>query len=98
MLNGAGLVDVQDPTYVIGERAAKWSPSEKFWELASSLDHKEGEGARLYGNGLRIDPQECWEKGVPLVPIGVQAKESAERRRMEELVEQIVCLHWNLAA
>ena len=30
-LSGAGLVDVQDPTYVIGERAAKWSPSEKFW-------------------------------------------------------------------
>ena len=42
-LNGAGLVDVQDATYVIGERVAKWSPSGKFWELASSLDHKEGE-------------------------------------------------------
>ena len=37
-LNGMGLVDVQDPTYVIGERAAKWSPSGRFWELASSLD------------------------------------------------------------
>ncbi len=37
MLNGAGLVEVQDPTYVIGERAAKWSPSAKFWSLASSI-------------------------------------------------------------
>jgi hypothetical protein len=33
------------------------------------------------------------------VPIGVQAKESAERRRIDELVEAIVgpC-NWNLAA
>ena len=49
-LNGAGLVDVQDPTYVIGERAAKWSPSEKFWSLASSLDTGGEGGARLGGN------------------------------------------------
>ena len=49
-LDGAGLVEVGDPTYVIGERAAKWSPSERFWELASSLD-KEGEGGTiLVGN------------------------------------------------
>ena len=34
-LNGAGLTDIQDPTYVIGERAAKWSPSERFWSVAS---------------------------------------------------------------
>ena len=43
MLSGMGLVEVQDPTYVIGKRAAKWSPSAGFWSLASSLDHKEGE-------------------------------------------------------
>jgi hypothetical protein len=99
-LDGAGLVDVQDPTYVIGERAAKWSPSEKFWELASSLDHKEGEEEQDFTETApTIDPQECWEKGVPLVPIGVQAKGSAERRRIDELVEAIIgpC-NWNLAA
>jgi hypothetical protein len=98
-LDGAGLVEVQDPTYVIGERAAKWSPSAAFWELASSID-KEGEEEQDFTETtLAIDPQECWEKGVPLVPIGVQAKESAERRRMDELVEAIVgrC-NWNLAA
>jgi hypothetical protein len=100
MLSGMGLVEVQDPTYVIGERAAKWSPSGKFWELASSLDHKEGEEEQDFTEtSPAIDPQECWEKGVPLVPIGVQAKETAERRRMDELVEAIVgpC-NWNLAA
>ena len=43
-LNGAGLVDMQDPTYVIGERAAKWSPSEKFWAVASSFDTGGREG------------------------------------------------------
>ena len=37
MLNGAGLIDIQDPTYIIGERAAKWSPSEEFWAVATSL-------------------------------------------------------------
>ena len=98
--SGAGLVEVQDPTYVIGERAAKWSPSGKFWELASSLDHKEGEEEQDFTEtASAIDPQECWERGVPLVPIGVQAKESAERRRIDELVEAIVgpC-NWNLAA
>jgi hypothetical protein len=38
-------------------------------------------------------------KGVPLMPIGVQTRDSAERRRMEKLVEAIVgpC-NWNLAA
>jgi hypothetical protein len=100
MLSGMGLVEVQDPTYVIGERAAKWSPSERFWLLASSLDHKEGEEEQDFTETCSvIDPQECWEKGVPLVPIGVQAKESTERRRIDELVEAIVgpC-NWNLAA
>ena len=99
-LDEAGLVEVQDPTYVIGERAAKWSPSGKFWELASSLDHKEGEeGQDFTETGLAIDPQECWEKGVPLVLVGVVATETAERRRIDELVEAIVgpC-NWNLAA
>jgi hypothetical protein len=99
-LDGAGLVEVQDPTYVIGERAAKWSPSAAFWELASSLDHKEGEEEQDFTEtGLAIDPQECWERGVSLVLIGVQAKESTERRRIDELVEAIVgpC-NWNLAA
>ena len=100
MLSGMGLVEVQDPTYVIGERAAKWSPSGKFWELASSLDHKEGEEEQYFTEtGLAIDPRECWERGVPLVPVGVAAKETAERRRLDELVEAIVgpC-NWNLAA
>ena len=98
-LDGAGLVEVQDPTYVVGERAAKWCPSGKFWELASSLDKEGEEGQDFTETAPAIDPQECWEKGVPLVPIGVQAKESAERRRMDELVEAIVgpC-NWNLAA
>ena len=99
-LDGAGLVEVQDPTYVVGERAAKWSPSAAFWELASSLDHKEGEEEQDFTETrLTIDPQECWEKGVPFVPIGVQARDTAERRRIDELVEAIVgpC-NWNLAA
>ena len=99
MLSGTGLVDVQDPTYVIGERAAKWSPSEKFWELASSIDKEGEEGQYFAETAPAIDPQECWEKGVPLMPIGVQATKSAERRRIDELVEAIVgpC-NWNLAA
>ncbi len=98
-LNGAGLVDVQDPTYVIGERAAKWSPSAKFWEIASSLCNKGGEGQDFTETSLPIDPQECWERGVPLVPAGFTTKETAERRRMDELVEAIVCHKvWNLAA
>ena len=99
-LDGAGLVEVQDPTYVIGERAAKWSPSERFWELASSLDHKEGEEEQDFTETTLVgNAQECWEKGIPLVSIGVQAKGSAERRRIDELVEAIVgpC-NWNLAA
>ena len=99
-LDGAGLVEVQDPTYVIGERAAKWSPSATFWELASSLDIKrERRSKTCTETSLAIDPQECWEKGVPLVPVGVQATETAERRRIDELVEAIVgpC-NWNLAA
>jgi hypothetical protein len=100
MLSGMGLVDMQDPTYVIGERAAKWCPSGKFWELASSLDHKEGEEGQYFTETApTIDPQECWEKGVSLVLIGVQAKESTERRRIDELVEAIVGpSNWNLAA
>ena len=69
-LNGAGLVDVQDPTYVIGERAAKWSPSERFWDVASSLDNKGGGGQDLTENPLAIDPQECWEKGRSSCPSG----------------------------
>jgi len=40
-----------------------------------------------------------WRKGVPLVLVGVQATETAERRRMDELVEAIVGpSNWNLAA
>ena len=100
-LNGAGLVDVQDPTYVIGERAAKWSPSERFWELASSLSlDTGGEGEQdLTETPVVDDPLDCWEKGVPLVLAGFVDAKTAERRRMEELVEQIVCQKaWNLAA
>ena len=100
MLNGAGLVEVQDPTYVIGERAAKWSPSAAFWELASSLDHKEGEEEQDFTETCsEVDPQEAWERGVPLMLICVSTKETAERRRIDELVEAIVgpC-NWNLAA
>lgn len=73
------------PTYVVGERAAKWSPSVAFRELASSLD-KEGEGGQdLSKTCSVIDPQECWGKGVPLVLVGVAATETAKRRRMDEL-------------
>ena len=90
MLNGVGLVDVQDPTYVIGERAAKWSPSEKFWELASSLDHKGGEGGQDFTETLRYRPSGVLGTGRSARPGGVTAKETAERRRMEELVEAIV--------
>lgn len=98
-LNGAGLVDVQDPTYVIGERAAKWSPSEKFWELASSLNQGEEGEQDLTETAVADDPLDCWEKGVPLVPTGFVTAKTAERRRMDELVEQIVCCKaWNLAA
>jgi hypothetical protein len=99
MLSGMGLVQVQDPTYVIGERAAKWSPSGKFWELASSLD-KEGEEEQDFTETCpEVDSREAWEMGVPLVMIGVPTTETAERRRMDELVEAIVgpC-NWNLAA
>ena len=90
-MNGAGLVDIQDPTYVIAQRAAKWSPSEKFWLLASSIV-KEGEEEQYYftETGLAIDAQECWEKGIPLMPIGFNAKEKEERRRIEDLVEAII--------
>ena len=71
-LNGAGLTDIQDPTYVIGERAAKWSPSAKFWSLALSLDHKEGEEEQyLAETSPAISPRECWERGIPLVLVGV---------------------------
>ena len=87
-LNGAGLTDVQDPTYVIGERAAKWSPSERFWSLATFLDHKEGEGEQYLAE---TSPHECWERGIPLVLVGVTSRETAERRRMDEMVEAIVC-------
>ena len=62
--------------------------------------YKEGEeGQDLSETAPAIDPQECWENGVPFVPVGVQTKESAKRRRMDELVEAIVgpC-NWNLAA
>jgi len=98
-LSGAGLVDMEDPTYVIGERAAKWSPSEKFWSLASSLDQG-GEGRQDFTETPFIgNPLECWERGIPLVLVGVVTVETAERRRRDELVEQIVCCKaWNLAA
>jgi hypothetical protein len=87
-LNGARLTDMQDPTYVIGERAAKWSPSGRFWQIADSLDHKEGEEEQYLAE---TDPQQCWERGVPLVQVGFTNRETAERRRMEELVEAIIC-------
>jgi hypothetical protein len=98
-LSGAGPVDVHDPTYVIGERAAKWRPSEKFWTLASSLDTG-GEGGQDFTETPAVDdPLDCWEKGVPLVLAGITTEETAERRRMAELVEAIVCQKvWNLAA
>ena len=100
-LNGAGLVDVQDPTYVVGERAAKWSPSERFWSLASSLClDTGGEGEQdLTETPVVDDPLDCWEKGVPLVLAGFLDEKTAERRRMDELVAQIVCQKaWKLAA
>ena len=99
-LDGAGLTDMQDPTYVVGERAAKWLPSAGFWELASPLDHKEGEEEQYFTETTpAVHPQECWERGVPLVRVGITTERTAERRRVEELVEAIVCHKaWNLAA
>ena len=90
MLSGAGLIDIQDPTYIIGERAAKWSPSEKFWAIASSLDI--GGEERQYSTETRFegDWQIWWEKGIPLVLAGITTKEFAERRRIEDLVEAII--------
>jgi hypothetical protein len=100
MLNGAGLVDIQDATYVIGERAAKWSPSEKFWSVAASIDSNKEEGEQYFTEtGLVGNVQDWWEKGIPLLLIGISTKETAERRRMEELIEAIICPSgWNLAA
>ena len=106
-LNGAGLVDMHDPTYVIGERAAKWSPSEKFWSIASSFDtetvsslYKEGEGGQDFTETcFADDPLECWERGVPLVLAGVTTMQAAERRRMDELIEAIILpSNWKMAA
>lgn len=98
-LNGAGLVDVQDPTYVIGERAAKWGPSESFWSLASSLDTGGEGGQDLTETAVPDDPLACWERGVPLVLAGIMTSKTAERRRTDELVEAIVCQKvWDLAA
>ena len=99
-LNGAGLVEVQDPTYVIGERAAKWSPSERFWELASSLDDKEGEEEQDFTEtGFVIDPQECWEKGVPLVPGRRHGKGNGGKEAHGRAGggDRLSC-NWNLAA
>jgi hypothetical protein len=102
MLNGAGLVDVQDPTYVIGERAAKWGPSGRFWSAAASLSHdpKGGEERQDFTEtSPAVSPQECWERGIPLVLAGITTRKTAESRRMDELVEAIVCQKtWNLAA
>ena len=77
-LHGAGLIDVQDPTYIIGERAAKWSPSAKFWAVAVSLDNKERERQDFTETCSAIDPLECWERGVPLVLAGITTKETAQ--------------------
>ncbi len=99
MLNGAGLVDIQDPTYIVGERAAKWSPSEKFWAIAASL-YKGGEEEQ-YSTETTIegDWQSWWEKGIPLVFAGITTKEITERRRIEEMVEAIICPNgWKMAA
>ena len=90
---------MQDPTYIVGERAAKWSPLEKFWAVAASLDTGGEGGQDLTETPVTGDPLVCWEKGVPLVLARFTTKETAERRRMEELVEAIVCCKaWNLAA
>ena len=99
-LNGAGLVDMQDPTYVIGERAAKWAPSEKFWEIADSLDTKEGEEEQyLAETEFDGDWQMYWERGIPLVCAGMVTKETVERRRMEDLVAAIISpAAWKMAA
>ena len=101
-LDGAGLVDMQDPTYVVGERAAKWGPSGKFWSAAASLSHdpKEGEEEQDFTEtSPATSPEECWERGVPLVLAGMTTRKTTENRRMDELVEAIVCQKtWNLAA
>ena len=98
-LNGAGLTDMQDPTYVIGERAAKWSPSERFWSIADSLDdNKERERQDFRETSFAISPLECWERGIPLVLVGITTKQTAERRRMDELVEAIIGSGWSKMA
>ena len=99
MLNGAGLIDIQDPMYIIGERAAKWSPSEKFWLLASSID-KEGEEEQYSTEtALAGDAQVWWEKGISLLLAGIETLEIAERRRRDELIEAIIgSSGWGIAA
>ena len=99
MLNGAGLVDIQDSTYVIGERAAKWSPSAKFWALASSIDKEGEERQDSTETTVSGHPLEWWQKGVPLMLVGMENKEKADRRRMDDLVDAIICPNaWILAA
>jgi hypothetical protein len=69
--------------------------------LASSLSlDPGGEGEQdLTETPVVDDPLECWEMGVPLVLVGFVDAKTAERRRMDELVEQIVCCKaWKLAA
>jgi hypothetical protein len=98
MMNGAGLTDMQDPTYIVGERAAKWAPSPKFWELSSSLDKEGEEEQHLAETGFPIDAEQCWEKGTPLILGGIHAMARAERRCLEELVEAIILPPtWTLA-
>jgi hypothetical protein len=69
--------------------------------LASSLClDTGGEGEQdLTETDSVTDPLDCWEKGVPLVLAGFLDEKTAERRRMDELVAQIVCQKaWKLAA
>jgi hypothetical protein len=92
-------VDIQDPTYVVGERAAKWSPSEKFWEIASSLIYRGEKEQYLSETDLEGSAEEWWEKGIPLVLVSITTNETAERRRIEEVVAAIIGpSSWGIAA
>lgn len=56
-------------------------------------------GQDLTETDFATDFLDRWERGVPLVLVGFIDEKAAERRRMDELVEQIVCQKaWKLAA
>jgi len=97
----AGLCDV-DAGHPNGKRTADQPDLLPFGKSApypvTDVTGREG-GQDFTETPFADDPLECWEKGVPLVQAGFTTRQTAERRRMDELVEAIVCHKvWNLAA